>query len=229
MARPGGLNTCVATGSGRRLATAGPAFPTLRPGGGVGTAGPAFATLGAEGGFVSAGLSSSAARRALRDALTLGHLHPAGVDCASAEESRGPWRRWFHHCTFYGFMPCFAFTSVAAIYDGVFGWSAPYGYTSLPVLIGTVGGLGLLVGPAGLLALGRRRDPALGDAAQNGLDESFIALLFVTTSPVWRCSCCGTRRRWARCSSSTWGPCWRSSSRSRTASSCTASTARLHC
>ena len=32
-----------------------------------------------------------------------------------------------------------------------------------------------------LLALGRRRDPALGDAAQNGLDESFIALLFLTS------------------------------------------------
>ena len=31
-------------------------------------------------------------------------------------------------------------TSVAAIYEGVFGCSAPYGYTSLPVLIGTAGG-----------------------------------------------------------------------------------------
>ena len=78
-------------------------------------------------------------------------------------------------------MLCFASTSVAALYDNVFGWSAPYGYTSLPVLLGTVGGLGLLVGPAGLLALRRRRDPALGDAAQHGLDESFIALLFVTS------------------------------------------------
>ena len=78
-------------------------------------------------------------------------------------------------------MLCFASTSVAAIYDGMFGWRAPYGYTSLPVLLGTVGGLGLLVGPAGLLALRRPRDPALGDAAQHGLDESFIALLFVTS------------------------------------------------
>ena len=80
-----------------------------------------------------------------------------------------PSRRWVrHHCTFYGFMLCFASTSVAALYDGVFGWSAPYGYTSLPVLLGTAGGVGLIAGPAGLLALGRRRDPALGDAAQNG-------------------------------------------------------------
>ncbi len=120
-------------------------------------------------------------RRALRDVLTLRHLHTTGVDCTSGEETRSPWRRWFHHGTFYGFMLCFASTSVAAIYDGVFGWSAPYGYTSLPVLLGTAGGLGLLVGPAGLLALRRRRDPALGDAAQKGLDEAFIVLLFVTS------------------------------------------------
>jgi len=130
---------------------------------------------------VQGGSSPVAARRALRDVLTLRHLHTTGVDCTSAEETRSPWRRRFHHCTFYGFMLCFASTSVAAIYDGVLGLRAPYGYTSLPVLLGTVGGLGLLVGPAGLLALRRRRDPALGDVAQKGLDEAFIALLFVTS------------------------------------------------
>ena len=91
--------------------------------------------------------------RALRDVLTLRHLHATGVDCTTGEETRSPWRRWFHHCTFYGFMLCFASTSVAAIYHTVFGWTRPYGYTSLPVVLGTAGGLGLLVGPAGLLAL----------------------------------------------------------------------------
>jgi citrate/tricarballylate utilization protein len=121
------------------------------------------------------------ARRALRDVLTLRHLHATGLDCTSGEETRTPWRRWFHHCTFYGFMLCFASTSVAAVYHGVFGWRAPHGYTSLPVLLGTAGGLGLLVGPAGLLAGRRRRDPALGDADQKGLDEAFIALLWLTS------------------------------------------------
>jgi citrate/tricarballylate utilization protein len=118
---------------------------------------------------------------ALRDALTLRHLHTSGADCVSTEEERAPWRRWFHHCTFYGFLLCFASTSVAAIYHGVFGWRAPYSYTSLPVVLGTVGGAGLLVGSAGLWILRRRRDPAMGDPAQRGLDESFIALLFMTS------------------------------------------------
>ncbi len=118
---------------------------------------------------------------ALRDALTLRHLHGGGVDCASELETRTPWRRWFHHCTFYGFMLCFASTSVAAVYHSVLGAHAPYGYTSLPVLLGTAGGVGLLVGPVGLAVVRRKRDPALGDPAQHGLDASFLALLFLTS------------------------------------------------
>ena len=127
------------------------------------------------------GVEPGGASTALRDVLTLRHLHGSGVDCASGEEQRSPWRRWFHHGTFYGFMLCLASTSSAAIYHHVFGWIAPYGYTSVPVVLGTAGGLGLVVGPAGLLALRRRRDPALGGRAQDGLDESFIALLLLTS------------------------------------------------
>ena len=118
----------------------------------------------------------------LRDALTLRHLHGSGEDCTSAEEQRSPWRRRFHHATMYGFLLCFASTSVAALYHIVFGWRAPYGYASLPVVLGTLGGAGLLIGPAGLLAARRRRDPALGDPAQDGPDESFILMLFMTSA-----------------------------------------------
>ena len=60
-----------------------------------------------------------------------------GADCTSDVEERSPWRRWFHHCTFYGFALCFASTTVAAVYHVVFGWRAPYAYTSLPVVLGT--------------------------------------------------------------------------------------------
>jgi citrate/tricarballylate utilization protein len=116
-----------------------------------------------------------------RDIFSLRHLHTSGDDCVSAEERRSPWRRWLHHCTFYGFLFCFASTTVAAIYDNVFGWRAPYDYMSLPVVLGTLGGVGLLVGSLGLWILRRRRDPALTDDAQLGLDESFLALLFLTT------------------------------------------------
>jgi citrate/tricarballylate utilization protein len=120
-------------------------------------------------------------RQALRDALTLRYLHGGGADCTNAEEQRSPWRRWFHHLTMYGFALCFASTSVAALYHILFGWPAPYGYGSLPVMLGTLGGAGLLVGPIGLFALRRRRDPVLSNPSQAGLDESFIFMLFMTS------------------------------------------------
>ena len=132
------------------------------------------------GGAVT-GISGASICRALRAALTLRHLHATGEDCTSSQDVRTPWRRWFHHCTFYGFMLCFASTSVAAIYHSVFGWQAPYAYASLPVVLGTVGGIGLVIGPAGLWLVKSRRDPALGDPRQAGLDDSFIALLFITS------------------------------------------------
>lgn len=118
---------------------------------------------------------------ALRDALTLRHLHGSGSDCTSNLEVRMPWRRWCHHCTFYGFMLCFASTTVAAIYHTVFGWHAPYAYSSLPVMLGAAGGFGLLVGPLGLAALRQTRDPALGVEEARGLDTLFLALLFLTS------------------------------------------------
>jgi citrate/tricarballylate utilization protein len=64
----------------------------------------------------------------------------------------------------------------------MFGWRAPYDYSSAPVVLGTLGGVGLVVGPLGLLALRRRRDPAMSDPSQRGLDESFIVMLFMTSA-----------------------------------------------
>jgi citrate/tricarballylate utilization protein len=118
---------------------------------------------------------------AVRDALTLENLHGSGADCTyHGEESRTPWRRWFHHCTFYGFLLCFASTAVAAIYHQ-FGWLAPYGYGSAPVILGSIGGFGLLIGPAGLYGLGLARDAELTDPVQQPIDRGFILLLFLTS------------------------------------------------
>jgi citrate/tricarballylate utilization protein len=87
-------------------------------------------------------------------------------------------RRWFHHSTFYGFLLCFLSTTVAAFYHYGLARLAPYPYLSVPVVLGTLGGIGLLIGPAGLYWLKRRRDPAIVDLAQDGFDRTFLALLF---------------------------------------------------
>jgi citrate/tricarballylate utilization protein len=133
-----------------------------------------------EGDPVTAGRASVIG--GLREALTLAHLHDNDVDCTRAEEQRSPLRRWFHHATTGGFGLCFASTTVAAIYHSVLGWHAPYPMTSVPVVLGLLGGIGLVVGPVGLFVERRRRDPALSDPAQHGLDESFITLLLVTSA-----------------------------------------------
>jgi len=116
---------------------------------------------------------------ALSDVLTLNHLHVAGRDCVTAPENRTPWRRWLHHATFYGFMLSFASTCVATVYH-LAGTPAPYAYSSLPVLLGTAGGLLLAGGTAGTLLHRRRRDAALTDEAHASLDTSLLVLLLLT-------------------------------------------------
>ncbi len=117
--------------------------------------------------------------QSVADALELKYLGGGGEGCTYPNEKPSNLRRWFHHFTFYGFMLCFAATSVAAVYHYAFGWEAPYPFWSVPVLLGTIGGMGLLIGPAGLLWLKAIRDPALSGAKQTGMDVGFIGLLLL--------------------------------------------------
>ncbi len=119
--------------------------------------------------------------RAALDILRLKNLDGGGEGCIEPEQPPSMVRRWFHHVTFYGFLLCFAATSVAAFYHYFLDWPAPYAFWSLPVLLGTAGGIGLLIGPAGLLWLKWRRNPVLSDEKQQGMDVVFLTLLFVTS------------------------------------------------
>ena len=119
--------------------------------------------------------------KGVRDAMTLRNLDSNGVGCTYPREQHSKTRRRFHHLTFYGFLFCLASTTVAAVYHSFFGWQAPHAYLSVPVLLGTIGGLGLLIGPPGLYVLRLRRDTAIVDVKQNVIDVSFLTLLFLTS------------------------------------------------
>ncbi len=118
---------------------------------------------------------------AMHDAMTLRYLDGGGVGCYGPDEKPTDGRRPYHHMTFYGFLLCFAATSVARLYHYAFGWQAPYGWFSLPVILGTIGGIGLIVGPAGLLKEKWARDPVLSDDSRRGMDVAFLVMLFLTS------------------------------------------------
>jgi len=120
-------------------------------------------------------------KQAIWEAMGLKYLDGGGEGCTYPDAKPSFARRNFHHVTFYGFLLCFAATTVATIYHYVFGWKAPYPLWSLPVLLGSVGGAGLLIGPAGLMWLKFRRDPQLTDSAQTGMDVGFLVLLFLVS------------------------------------------------
>jgi citrate/tricarballylate utilization protein len=129
-----------------------------------------------------AALTTPATSEATQDILRLKYLDGGhGEGCNNEDDAFTLSRRRAHHLTFYGFMLCFAATSLATVYHYAFGWFAPYDLPSLPKILGAVGGVSLLLGTAGLLKLNLQRHPMHGDAAQKPMDLGFIALLFFTS------------------------------------------------
>jgi len=119
---------------------------------------------------------------AAHDAFKLKYLGGGhGDGCNNEDDAFSKLRKYFHHLTFYGFMLCFAATSVATLYHYVFGWEAPYVFTSLPKILGVLGGVSLIFGCAGLFTLNLRRHPLHGDPTQRQMDIGFIFLLFMTS------------------------------------------------
>ncbi len=63
---------------------------------------------------------------ALWDVLTLKNLGGGGNGCNDNSEAFSMRRRHLHHAMFYGFVLCFAATTVGFIYHTFLGWPAPY-------------------------------------------------------------------------------------------------------
>jgi citrate/tricarballylate utilization protein len=118
---------------------------------------------------------------ASKDAGQLRYLNGGEIGCYNENERPTDRRRNYHHLVFYGFLLCFAATSVATVYHYFFGWIAPYPWWDLPVVLGTVGGVGMLIGSAGLLSAKLRRDPDMIDQPRLGMDVAFIVMLFLTS------------------------------------------------
>lgn len=118
--------------------------------------------------------------QALKDVTTLRYLDGGGVGCYHKDERPNDWRRLFHHLMFYGFMLCFASTASATVLHYVFAKPAPYTLFEIPKLFGIPGGIGLVIGGAGLLWSRLARDPVMTDTQRLGMDTAFIAMLLLS-------------------------------------------------
>lgn len=86
-------------------------------------------------------------------------------------------RRHAHQAVMYGFLMCFAATSVATLMHYGLGWPAPYPWWAPPKLLGVPGGVLMVVGAASLIRLKLRADPELGAVRVWGGEMGFVILL----------------------------------------------------
>ncbi|WP_298270964.1 tricarballylate utilization 4Fe-4S protein TcuB [uncultured Bradyrhizobium sp.] len=119
--------------------------------------------------------------QAIRDAGELRYLDGGGVGCFNEDDHPTDRRKLYHHFTFYGFALCFAATCVGTLYHYLLAREAPYAWWDLPVVLGTLGGIGLVIGPIGLLSEKWKRDRVLVDEQAMGMDTAFILMLFLTS------------------------------------------------
>jgi citrate/tricarballylate utilization protein len=122
--------------------------------------------------------------RAMWYAATLRYLRGGGGECYYPEdELPSAGRRRLHGLVAYGFGLCLVSTIAAGILQDLLGDQPPYPWLSVPVIAGTVGGIGLLVGCAGLIALKTRSSQVTSVAAMTVKDYGLlVALAFLALS-----------------------------------------------
>ena len=119
--------------------------------------------------------------RATREAFGLRYLAGGGAGCNYPGADFAHARRWLHHLVFYGFLLDLASTTVAAVYAHFLRWPAPYPLLSWPVVLGTVGGVMLVVGTVGLLYLKSRSDREPAESRMVTMDVAFLVSLLLTS------------------------------------------------
>ena len=120
--------------------------------------------------------------RALGDAFTLKYLRGGTAGgCYYPTERTSNARLVFHMLVFYGFLAAFVATVVAAILQDILDQLPPYPLLSAPVILGTTGGIAMIVGATGLLALKWRSDRAPSDARTMNLDWLFLLSLDIVS------------------------------------------------
>jgi len=117
-----------------------------------------------------------------RNVLALTNLKGGGGGCRYPGRRRSPARRYLHHAVFYGFIAMFASTVSAAIWQDFLGREPPYPFFSVPVLLGTGGGIATTVGCLGFVVIGARSRGSGKSAESHRLDRLFATTLLAATT-----------------------------------------------
>ncbi|RJE84462.1 tricarballylate utilization 4Fe-4S protein TcuB [Paracoccus onubensis] len=128
---------------------------------------------------VLADLKGAFASAARMKNLAGGH----GEGCNFEREDRySNARRFAHQAVMYGFLLCFASTSVATLMHYLLAMPAPYPLFSPPKLLGLSGGVLMVLGTGEMIRLKLKSDPDLGSRRVWGGEMAFILLLGLTAA-----------------------------------------------
>jgi citrate/tricarballylate utilization protein len=116
---------------------------------------------------------------AFHDAFSLVYLKGGGSGCYDERRGSGR-RRIFHMLVFWGFTADLAATTSAFVLQDVLHVLPPYPLWSIPVVLGTAGGLAIVAGAAGLIAVKKSSDPRPTSPRMIALDYAFLGLLQLT-------------------------------------------------
>ena len=109
--------------------------------------------------------------------LTLRHLEGGGPGCTYPEEKPSTARRLHHQFVFWGFLADFASTTLAFIYQDFLHELPPYALTSAPVIFGAAGGILIIIGVTGFLAMKKKSDRVPAAERMYAMDYSFLSIL----------------------------------------------------
>jgi citrate/tricarballylate utilization protein len=119
---------------------------------------------------------------AVGESLGLRYLRGGSAGgCYYPNERPSNSRLILHMLVFYGFLSAFAATIVAAVMQDLLDQLPPYPLLSAPVILGSLGGIAMIVGATGLLVLKWRSDRAPSDARSLNLDWLFLLSLDIVS------------------------------------------------